>query len=139
MSDNAIKKLSPKQEIINALRAIGLDKHFGYRIVNRYNQTLFSIRHRAGAWFDTTSYKMIQTSDAITKIESEMEEGEFSIFGCCCRQCRTSEVIQAEIKIIKNLKVHVSHGFWPEHIEAEVAYAESEMMKRLPHPYSGKK
>lgn len=127
--DNALK--------LEYIKSHGLDKNIGYKVIVN-TETIFFLRWINQAWHETKENIPFSDLNAIEYLESILTSGqkcELIFFGCCCHDCRGSDIIASHKKILDLTGFKVSHGLFPEHVEKEIAYCEREMEKSLPESY----
>ena len=115
---------------IDTLHRIGLDERFGYKVKHDGEELCF-IRYFHGAWRDvlTVPGPALTEEQALRLLGRFMRRGDLVVFGCCCLDCAVKPENRAALDELLASGVPaaiVSHGYWPEHMDAEIARAMQE-------------
>ena len=116
--------------LAEVLGRIGVDQRFGYKVFRQGRERGF-FRYLDGKWHDVTApvdfgYK---AERVVEILQHELIAGELIVFGCCCHACAEGGRHAAwarELVASGMPEDRISHGYWPEHEEAELARMEKE-------------
>ena len=100
-----------------------LDTRFGYKVRKDGGDRCF-FRFLNGAWHDVLApHDVSYTAHSLQEIlEHELRQGQLVVFGCCCAHCASGAAgvaLRFKAAELAELGFCVSHGYWPEHAEAE--------------------
>ena len=120
------------------LQHVGLNWRFGYKTISKETGERCFFRFLDGKWHDVRApldfgYLAPQ---AIEILCNEMAGGNvLMVFACCCAECAKNPALKTALEQLTGSGVpadDVTHGYWPEHTDAETKRFEDGMARLMP-------